>query len=156
MLLEQPNPCFSCGTSVSTFIVCNTFSPHNTGISVKLKLCPNASYLIHLSDWKLIQWNVHYLRPTSVDIFCALCIRFYAQRTQSSHLAQQAHLLLCIASWACGSDLHTSQWKHENHHACWENRKKGGHKLNGSTPCCVTQQILPLTVSNAYITNAEA
>ena len=71
-------------------------------------------------------------------------------------LAQRAHLLLCIASWDWGCDLHASQLKRKNRHACWENRKKGGHKLNGSTPCCVMQWILPLIISNACITGEEA
>ena len=52
-------------------------------------------------------------------------------------------------------DLHTNQRKYENRHVCWENWKKGGHELNGSTPCCVTQQIPLLIISNTCVTNAK-
>ena len=52
-------------------------SMQHRGISVKLKACPNASHFIHLSNWKLTQWNVHYLMPISVAIFCALGIQFH-------------------------------------------------------------------------------
>ena len=51
-------------------------SMQHRGISVKLKPCPNGSHFINLSDWKLIQWNVHYLILISVDIFGTLGIRF--------------------------------------------------------------------------------
>ena len=152
MLLQQLNPCLSCTTSLSTFIVWNTKSTQHRGISVKLKTCPNASHFIHLSDWKLIQWNVHYLLPILVNISYALAFGF----TQSSHLAQQIHLMLGTASWEQGSDVHTSQWTRENCQACWENRKNGGHKFNSSTLCCVTQWIPPLIISSICITNKEA
>ena len=143
--------------------------PHNTalGISVELKPCPNASRFYPSFRLKVNPTGCSLLMPisaaTSVDIFCALGIRFHPQLIQSSHPgcqsshpARRAHLLLSIASWDRGSYLRTSKWKCENCHECWENSKKGGHKFNGSTPSCVMQRISPLIISNTCITNEEA
>ena len=60
---------------------------------------------------------------------------------------------MCIASWDWGCDPHTSQWS-VRIVMCAE-RKKGGHKFNCYTPCCVMQQILLLIISNTCITNEE-
>ena len=86
MLLEQLNPCLSCATSVTTFIVCNTLSPRKTKAFLSSSNHVQMPLILPIFQAKIYSNECSLLNTYFSGIFCTLGIRFHLQHMQTSHL----------------------------------------------------------------------